>query len=127
MVSTEANRRTFIQSLIKFMDTYGFRGVDIDWEYPAQLKRGGCKGDADNLVLLMKEIKQQFNGFKRDDCTRRHDLHAALCYGKTFTVAPSGSERFRVVPVLRNTKTPILPVYPPQQRDFIATNKYTLQ
>lgn len=32
MVSTAANRAAFIQSLIKFMDTYGFQGADIDWE-----------------------------------------------------------------------------------------------
>jgi chitinase len=62
MVSTEANRRAFIQSLIKFMDTYGFQGADIDWEYPAEPKRGGRKADTDNLVLLMKEMKEQFNG-----------------------------------------------------------------
>jgi chitinase len=62
MVSTQANRGAFIQSLIMFMDTYGFQGVDIDWEYPAEPKCGGRKEDADNLVLLMKEMKEQFGG-----------------------------------------------------------------
>ena len=62
MVSTAENRRAFIQSLIKFMDTYGFQGADIDWEYPAEPKRGGRKEDTDNLVLLMKEMKEQFGG-----------------------------------------------------------------
>lgn len=72
MVSTEANRRAFIQSLIKFMDTYGFQGADIDWEYPAEPKRGGRKEDTDNLVLLMKEMKEQFGGR----------------YGSSLTLAP---------------------------------------
>ncbi|PVI00005.1 glycoside hydrolase family 18 protein [Periconia macrospinosa] len=62
MVSTQSNRRSFIQSLIKFMETYGFQGADIDWEYPAEPKRGGRKEDTDNLVLLMKEMKEQFGG-----------------------------------------------------------------
>jgi chitinase len=34
MASTAANRKQFITNLIKFMDTYGFDGVDLDWEYP---------------------------------------------------------------------------------------------
>lgn len=32
MVSTPANRAAFIDSLIVFMDTYGFQGADLDWE-----------------------------------------------------------------------------------------------
>ncbi|KAF2024262.1 glycoside hydrolase [Setomelanomma holmii] len=62
MVSTQANRAAFINSLIKFMDTYGFQGADIDWEYPAESKRGGRKADTDNLVLLMREMHAAFAG-----------------------------------------------------------------
>jgi chitinase len=62
MVSTEANRPAFIQSLITLMDTYWFQGADINWEYPAEPKRSGCKADTENLVLLVKEMKEQFSG-----------------------------------------------------------------
>lgn len=32
MASTAANRATFINGLITFMDEYGFDGMDMDWE-----------------------------------------------------------------------------------------------
>jgi chitinase len=57
MVSTSANRAIFIQSAISFMRTYGFDGIDIDWEYPAADDRGGVPADTANLVSFLKELK----------------------------------------------------------------------
>lgn len=37
MASTSANRASFISQLLQFIQTYGFDGVDIDWEYPGEL------------------------------------------------------------------------------------------
>ncbi|KAF2271257.1 glycoside hydrolase [Westerdykella ornata] len=72
MVSSSGNRAAFINSLIAFMNRYGFQGADIDWEYPADPKRGGRKEDTDNLVLLMKEMYEAFGGR----------------YGSSLTIAP---------------------------------------
>ncbi|KAL9598709.1 MAG: hypothetical protein Q9219_004322 [cf. Caloplaca sp. 3 TL-2023] len=60
MVSSQANRAAFIKSLINFMKTYGFQGVDLDWEYPAAEVRGGKADDTKNLVTLVKEIRAAF-------------------------------------------------------------------
>jgi chitinase len=57
MVSTEDNRATFIKSAVSFMRTYGFDGIDLDWEYPSASDRGGVAADKENLVTFLMELK----------------------------------------------------------------------
>ncbi|KAF4949938.1 hypothetical protein FGADI_8539 [Fusarium gaditjirri] len=54
---SETNQRTFIKSLVSFMATYGFDGVDIDWEYPAADDRQGREEDFVNLPKFLNNIK----------------------------------------------------------------------
>lgn len=76
MVSTSANRKAFIDSLNDIMTQYHFDGVDLDWEYPCSKQRtdyvkysctnikpstdggGKCPDDTDNLLELVKELRQ---------------------------------------------------------------------
>ena len=60
MSSTAANRAAFINGAIKFMDTYGFDGVDLDWEYPAAEDRSGLATDFENYVTLLQEMRSSF-------------------------------------------------------------------
>ncbi|TEY30754.1 hypothetical protein BOTCAL_0847g00030 [Botryotinia calthae] len=60
MTSTSGNRASFISQLKQFMDTYGFDGVDLDWEYPQADDRGGQSGDTANYVSLVKEMRAFF-------------------------------------------------------------------
>lgn len=60
MVASSVNRQAFIRSLGQLLNTYGFDGVDLDWEYPAADDRGGVKADKANFVLLLAEMRSAF-------------------------------------------------------------------
>lgn len=62
MTSSSGNRQTFISGLLKFMNQYGFDGIDLDWEYPQADDRGGQEADTANYVLLAKELKAALGG-----------------------------------------------------------------
>ncbi len=55
MVSTESSRTQFINSAIAYAHTYGFQGIDIDWEYPGDLNRGGAPEDFANFITFLEE------------------------------------------------------------------------
>jgi chitinase len=54
---TAASRKTFADSCVSLMKTYGFDGIDIDWEYPVS---GGLQNgrpeDKQNFTLLLQAL-----------------------------------------------------------------------
>lgn len=56
MASTPEGRQRFAQSVLGFLNKYGFDGLDFDWEYPAA--RGGGPQDKQNFVLLLQELRK---------------------------------------------------------------------
>jgi chitinase len=60
MASSSSSRQKFIKNLMTFMDTYGFDGVDLDWEYPVASDRGGVTADKQNYVKLLIDLKDAF-------------------------------------------------------------------
>jgi chitinase len=60
MVSSSGNRAKFISNLKQFMDTYGFDGVDLDWEYPGADDRGGVPADSENYVAFAQDLRSAF-------------------------------------------------------------------
>ncbi|RMD42700.1 hypothetical protein DV735_g2390, partial [Chaetothyriales sp. CBS 134920] len=54
--STDAQTK-FFRSLVNFMTTYGFDGVDVDWEYPVAPERSGNPEDFANYVSFLTNLK----------------------------------------------------------------------
>ncbi len=85
---TEGSRRIFAESAVDFIRTYGFDGVDIDWEYPVE---GGLPSntyrpeDGVNYTLLLRELRAQLD-VAGDEDGRYYELSIA---------APAGYDKVR--------------------------------
>ena len=85
---TDDSRRIFAESCIDFIRTYGFDGVDVDWEYPVE---GGLAGntyrpeDGVNYTLLLQELRTQLDVAGEED-GRYYELTIA---------APAGYDKVR--------------------------------
>jgi GH18 family chitinase len=58
LAASPAAQMAFIKSLLSFMSTYNFDGVDIDWEYPAAPDRNGRDIDYVNFPKFIENPKK---------------------------------------------------------------------
>jgi GH18 family chitinase len=82
MTSSAATRTIFINTLVEWCKTYGYDGVNIDWEYPGDNNRNE---DRQNLTSLISEMRQAFNNAQVQLGKRLEisiDVHSSLYYAQ---------------------------------------------
>jgi len=82
MALTPATRATFIDSVVAFLSRYDLDGLDIDWEFPAQIGAGNKfrPEDKQNYTSLVKELRARFDSIQKK--THRH-LYLTVAVGAT--------------------------------------------
>ncbi|KAM5357977.1 hypothetical protein ACJZ2D_015720 [Fusarium nematophilum] len=58
LAASNDNQAKFFNSLQSFMATHKFDGLDLDWEYPVDDKRGGKEDDYYNFPKFMQKLKK---------------------------------------------------------------------
>jgi chitinase len=59
LAASEEKQDKFIASLISFMSTHDFDGIDLDWEYPEADDRNGKPEDFKNFPKFMARLKTE--------------------------------------------------------------------
>lgn len=84
---TDASRTTFADSAVAFMKTYGFDGVDIDWEYPNQPGNGNPYGPEDkhNFTLMLQKLREKLDAQGTADGGKHYLLTIASGASQAYT------------------------------------------
>lgn len=56
-------RATFAAACVNLVRTYGFDGIDINWEYPGYAPHNGTAADKQNFTLLLQAIRVALDAY----------------------------------------------------------------
>lgn len=82
MASSQSTRTIFINTLVDWIRTYGYDGVNIDWEYPGANNKDE---DRDNLTALVIEMRDAFDALEGElgkELEISIDVHSSLYYAQ---------------------------------------------
>jgi len=68
VAATEAGRQKFASSAVKLVADWGFDGIDIDWEYPANA------GEAQNFIQLLQACREALDNYADEHAPGYHFL-----------------------------------------------------
>lgn len=80
MAANPAYRANFVNNLVTWMRTYGYDGINFDWEYPGA---DGKNYDKENFAALLREVRAAFDGLEGELGKKLEmsiDLHSSLWY-----------------------------------------------
>ena len=56
-------RARFAESCVNAIKTYGFHGIDIDWEFPGMVDHNGTPADKENFTIMLQEVRDSLNAY----------------------------------------------------------------
>ncbi|KAJ9603725.1 Chitinase 4 [Cladophialophora chaetospira] len=83
--STPTGRRRFVESAVKLLETLGFDGLDIDWEYPKD------ENEAGDFVKLLQETRQAL-----DQAAAKRHHHTKFYLTVACPAGPPNYEKLKI-------------------------------
>lgn len=80
VASSATARANFAKTSVAIMKDYGFDGIDVDWEYPADDTEAG------NMVLLLQAVRDELDSYAAQYASNHHFLLTIA--------APAGSQNY---------------------------------
>lgn len=79
---TAESRETFSRSAIRYMQRWGFDGIDLDWEYPGQPGAGNTHRpeDKENFTLMLQDLRERLNALSASE-GREHPYLLTIAAG----------------------------------------------